>query len=1334
MKKLLPLLAAVLLPGIYPSLAAPPFSLNEGVAIFEAEDFSTNISPRSAHQWVTTNQVAGYSGWGFMDSTPDNNAVFTNWPVDSPELRYEINFASAGTYRVFVRVYATNATSDSVHWGINGKTNAVGLSWTTYNAWVWTNNAAGSAATITVTNAGLNTLNLWMREDGAKIDRVAIADSTNFQPRIGNSWHIPGNVSEPGVPIMRMPFSSIFSNTPVTIFNGNQFQGGANGANQLQTGSAIFYRNATNSTWIELPMTFYSLSGNNKYFSGTIPANTFQAGDVVQYYLRIPYSDRLPTFLYTSGGSSQESEVESVAQANPFSYTVLPPPPPGLPSPDDWRNLNIYQIFMDRFNDGDPSNNTADPEDFYSPGSSLGIHGGDLKGVEKKLDYIKALGANAIWISPLPLTAGTNVAYHGYVARNFYQLAPHWGTVADLTNMVAQAHARGIYVVLDVVVNHQSTIIDSGDAGFPAYSGAGYNMRWTVATNQYPAPFNSLSYFHNHGNIANYDDATQVQIGDLRGLDDLLTETEYVRTNLVKIYKYWMDLADFDGFRLDASKHAEIGFWQHWNPEIRAYAAAKGKTNFFTYGENISGDAANGAYTGTKSGAAFANDSALDYPLYNSIGPVFGAASGNTKQIEDHYNAIPTYYDPYSQDRLVTFLDNHDKVRFMSSGVANNNMGRLANALSFLYSSRGIPCVYQGTEQAFNGGTSPNNREDVFDGQFEQGPSLGDNFDMTHPAFLHIAQLNNLRRLYPALRTGTHINRWNNPSGPGLFAYARRLDTQEVLVVLNTAGSSQTLPERSSLYAPGTVMVNLFNTNETITVTGSSTTPSINVPATSYKMFIAQSQWQPLDPVVTNQSPAHAVGSVNVQSPLVFRFSKPMNTNSVQSALSIAPSVSGSFAWNTARTEMTFSPSGIGFAALTTIVVRVETGAVDSVDGKAFFSPFETFFVTAASTNTDVTVPTLVLEQPLSGSTLGGSLLVSGTATDDVSVLQVEVRLDGGDWLSAAGTTAWSYFINTSNALNGSHAIAARARDTSGNLSTSAEVVVRFVNEPGAYDLRIGSGNATATTNCDASVWLPDQPYTFGGFGYVGGITGLTGNAISGVCAEAQSLYQYERYAPAGFDYVADCPAGIYEITVLEVETFWNAANKRVFDLYIEGQQVLTNYDIFVAAGGQNIPLSLVFTAAVADARAEIHFVPQIDATRVTGVRVHKIGDVDTDGDGTPDWWMLAHFDHATGQDGDESQALDDPDDDGFSNWSEYIAGTDPMDPQSLLRVEFSGSGAISFWSASGRTYDVEANNVTDETWFAIATNQLGTGNSLLLPITNGPPTRWYRARVRLVE
>ena len=146
-------------------------------------------------------------------------------------------------------------------------------------------------------------------------------------------------------------------------------------------------------------------------------------------------------------------------------------------------------------------------------------------------------------------------------------------------------------------------------------------------------------------------------------------------------------------------------------------------------------------------------------------------------------------------------------------------------ALVFLYTAQGIPCLYYGTEQAFNGGKDPFDREDMFAGQFEWGPSRGDNFNMTHPLFQLVARLNNFRRLYPALQTGVQSNLWSNANGPGLFAYARRLGAQQVFVVFNTAETNQNLPPCPTIYPPGTKLQNLLDEKENLTVLAGGQTP-----------------------------------------------------------------------------------------------------------------------------------------------------------------------------------------------------------------------------------------------------------------------------------------------------------------------------------------------------------------------------------------------------------------------------------------------------------------------------------------------------------------------------
>ena len=146
---------------------------------------------------------------------------------------------------------------------------------------------------------------------------------------------------------------------------------------------------------------------------------------------------------------------------------------------------------------------------------------------------------------------------------------------------------------------------------------------------------------------------------------------------------------------------------------------------------------------------------------------------------------------------------------------------------------------------------------------------------------------------------------------------------------------------------------------------------------------------------------------------------------------------------------------------------------------------------------------------------------------------------------------------------------------------------VRFLNVPGAYLQRISGGNPANVTDCSVNLWLGDRAYTNGSFGYSGGSAGerrqhghrhLPGRTIP---LPTRALQQLQVI-------YFDCPIGIYETTLLEAETYWSGAGQRVFNVFIQGQQVLTNFDIYVAAGGQNLPLSRVFTNAVTNSQLQV--------------------------------------------------------------------------------------------------------------------------------------------------
>ena len=142
-----------------------------------------------------------------------------------------------------------------------------------------------------------------------------------------------------------------------------------------------------------------------------------------------------------------------------------------------------------------------------------------------------------------------------------------------------------------------------------------------------------------------------------------------------------------------------------------------------------------------------------------------------------------------------------------------------------------------------------------------------------------------------------------------------------------------------------------------LTITSASEIPPITVPGTTAKIFVAQSDWKPLDPVVISNSPVHDATSVPVHSPIVLQFSTPMDTDSVQTNFATIPTISGTFAWSAARDRVSFTPAGAGFPADTMITIRVTDRAVDAISGRPMYSPYEMRFKTAQRARDESRMP-----------------------------------------------------------------------------------------------------------------------------------------------------------------------------------------------------------------------------------------------------------------------------------------------------------------------------------------------------------------------------------------
>lgn len=459
------------------------------------------------------------------------------------------------------------------------------------------------------------------------------------------------------------------------------------------------------------------------------------------------------------------------------------------PSPQDWRDESFYFALLDRFARSGPGRPVGDPKD----GGSR--HGGNLRGVIEKLDYLKGTGVTTLMISPVTQTLPE--AYHGYAPVHLLAVDPHLGTMADMKELVAEAHKRGIRVVLDWVLNHAGPVFEykNGSAWTDMNHPSKEIGEWTQPLK--PVELAQPENFTRHGVIDNWDDPSQAVNGDFppnyRHYDSLNPVTA---DRLVHIANWWVQETDIDGFRLDAVRHVPKNFLPVFAQRVRAYAASIGKTNFLFVGENSTGHESDL----TPFLGADRLNSLFNYPAFRRDNQALHGAAP-TGVLEESLHVGREVLGT-ALGTLLRFFDNHDTYRFLRVGEP---LGVLHAALAYVMLSVGIPIIYAGTEQALRQGTDrlepegpqfpadPFNREDMFaDGRFKSESSAGDKFDPTSPTYAMVAQLNALRAQYPALRRGEQYVRWSDAAGPGLYAFSRIYGGQEVVVALNTGAGEKT--------------------------------------------------------------------------------------------------------------------------------------------------------------------------------------------------------------------------------------------------------------------------------------------------------------------------------------------------------------------------------------------------------------------------------------------------------------------------------------------------------------------------------------------------------------
>jgi len=481
----------------------------------------------------------------------------------------------------------------------------------------------------------------------------------------------------------------------------------------------------------------------------------------------------------------------SLAYINPISAAPHNAPqnqPNFYGTLEPFASESIYFLLLDRFVDGDPSNNHEDQggkhptwdQKLIGPNgeeANVGYLGGDFRGVVDNLDYIKEMGFTAIWTTPImdnpdeafsggekiefggAFKDGGKTGYHGYWMDNFFVEDEHYvSTGMDFEAYASALHSKGLKVVFDIVANHGSPSFTM-PADQPKF-GEIYDAQWNlVADHQNLAPkdldpSNPLqAFFHN------FDDIMQ-----LSNIDE---SNPAVVKYFVDAYTGWI-AKGADAIRIDTIRHVPHAFWKTFTDQIR-----QRYPGYFMFGESYVYDANFIAqHTLSKNGGV----SVLDFPGREAMIKVFENPENGYDQLISYLHLTHgPYTNPYD---LVTFYDNHDMARI------NTTTDGYIDVNNWLFTARGIPCIYYGTESEFMTGKVEHQGNRNYFGQdrIEAAKS--------HPVHQQLSRIANIRKSLISLQRGLQINvDLGNNHAVFYRVYQYEGKTETALVLLNKGDS-----------------------------------------------------------------------------------------------------------------------------------------------------------------------------------------------------------------------------------------------------------------------------------------------------------------------------------------------------------------------------------------------------------------------------------------------------------------------------------------------------------------------------------------------------------------
>lgn len=475
------------------------------------------------------------------------------------------------------------------------------------------------------------------------------------------------------------------------------------------------------------------------------------------------------TFTFTGGRISES-----------FEWTIKPKEAHqhGLSASD-----YLYLITADRFANGNPKNDVVATmnEDSIARSEPYARHGGDVEGISDHLDYIQDLGITGLWISPLTENNEFQASYHGYAITDHYNLDARNGTNDEYRELIEELHDRDMKIVMDVVYNHfgdqHYLFLDPPSASWfnhwKEYTGTNY--RATALMDPYASDYDQLKmsdgWFDHH-------------------MPDVNQRDPHMAKWLIQNSIWWIDEFHIDAYRIDTYAYPDQKFMAvldstllHRYPDFFIFAETwvhHEPTQYWFVQDNV--DRAFNSHL----------QSVTDFQLYFAIKEALTSEPGWSSGIAKVYYVLAHDYLYSDPNRLVTFVDNHDEGRFF--GMIGEDIRKFKMGVGFMLTTRGIPCLYYGTEILMKETDGHGKMRQDFPGGWKEDTlnkfEVDNLTEQEREAFEFTQHLGQLRRDVPALSTGT-LKQWAVTDD--VYAYTRQEIDRTFIILMNGGSKERTI-------------------------------------------------------------------------------------------------------------------------------------------------------------------------------------------------------------------------------------------------------------------------------------------------------------------------------------------------------------------------------------------------------------------------------------------------------------------------------------------------------------------------------------------------------------